>query len=596
MAAVDENKSPQQKKHKASNNDHTASPSKRSYSPPPSPGAPTTAAQNANDDGIFGEPTSWAPKPSPSSPPEEQNDNSFQWLVNPSATSNPPSPSSHSSSTSIPTFTSTSFKPCCIDIPKQCNKEFSARRSTFLTTGIPNQILPTEDNQTFWDNLELVQTISHNQDTRGGEDGQKKPYNKYLQFELNGEPVMRLPTSSQELEIIKRVFPQYQNTSIINIISEFRFYTADGPYHGCQWNGLDLIVVEDILWYGEIGFVGDSEERVRIHATRRMNALTASPHFSGFVSLAYSTSDIVLLRTIASTTALQRVRSFSASEMSLFNLLAGASRQLTPDSTRSRSTLRTGLFAENDTQQSASFQDVLTCYSQALAASDWSVHAFCSAMKPDIERISMWRDVDSVEGRRYERFSLKWSSEILKLHALFPEGQQDRLYSELKTLILCVRRVFSAESLNEARDLIVGIFWHAMRIRQESAVLKFVNDYIPSAHQDISSAILGFVTTNEIPPLPTCNRHGCNNIADQQPDPQRRRASISHCLTCNEPACANRCSWHVDGVRCRATKRSTRRKYCGGSTGQYCNNLHTGGRASFTAERQEREAAGETFV
>ena len=130
--------------------------------------------------------------------------------------------------------------------------------------------------------------------------------------------------------------------------------------------------------------------------------------------------------------------------------------------------------------------------------------------------------------------------------------------------------------------------WKARKIQQQHSVAELVTN--TDLSRDIFSAIIGYVTTENIPPKPKCARLGCNNFAAQNPDPRKRGGKYDH-RTCNEPGCADRCAWHVNGVRCSGS-RTSKFMFC---NGKWCNHLHTGTQAAFWAEKKERENAKELF-
>jgi len=398
--------------------------------------------------------------------------------------------------------------------------------------------------------------MTHNEDIRGGDDGQKKPFNQFILLLLNGRPVMRFPPWSSEVLIIKHLYPKYQNLKYHSICKEFhRYYSADGRHHDCLWHGLEVSLVKEMLWYGEVGIVGDNEEFLRNHIAERTNALAPPfPHWSGLPDIEYSTRDIEVLQTFAPGQCTNFLRNLSATEMSLFNPLAQTSRELTPDSSRSSSALPNAVFARNDTQTSASFGDVVARYSDVLARFDSSVLPFLSGRKNDMGRISMWAETALTQlcsvkrkgkGKKEEpqrcldTWTLKWggSEKQMAIYALFPNGQRDRVNTQLRIVTLCASYVFSIKSTDEMENLLVSICeyvllsdtdpiissnnislysptdWNACKIRQSFTVARLAIDKFPSARQDISSAILGYITTKEIPPRPKCARLGCNNIA-----------------------------------------------------------------------------------
>ena len=130
--------------------------------------------------------------------------------------------------------------------------------------------------------------------------------------------------------------------------------------------------------------------------------------------------------------------------------------------------------------------------------------------------------------------------------------------------------------------------WKGTKIQQRHSVAELVTNMDLS--RDTFSAIIGYVTTENIPPKPKCARLGCNNFAAPNPDGYKRGGRYDH-LTCNEPGCADRCAWHANGVRCSAP-RTLKRMFCGG---EQCTTLYTGTQAAFRAEINERKLAKEMF-
>ncbi len=480
----------QQKKPKGSSNDnnnhHDAASlsSKSSSSPPLLLGASTTAAQTKKDDndtdGTFGAYSTWASKPSP--PPAKPNVNSFQRPDDQSATNDLSSslPPSHSSSTSITTITPSSpLRSCCINIPKPSNKKYSSDRATFLTKGISNPILPTKNNTPFWENLGRLQTITHNEDVRGGDDGQKKPYDKHVLIEFKGRPVLRAPPASEELLIIKRIFPHYKDATLKAIYIELsHYYSQDGRYNGHLWHGMNVSLCDEILFHSEVGIVSENKELLQNHIDERMNILApASPHWSGLLDIEYS-CDVPLLQTFASGATIPFLLGLSATEWNFYNALVQASLGLTPHSSRSPASLGpNATFARNNAQASASFDDVLTRFANVV--SKLGVFAYLSERKFDMGWISMWdepalKQLCSVEkgkgkgkGKKKEKaqpqrqlvvVQCKWTNEkTFHLHALIPSGQLDHFQTQLRLVVLCASFVFSPKSIEEMRSLLVGI-------------------------------------------------------------------------------------------------------------------------------------------
>lgn len=72
----------------------------------------------------------------------------------------------------------------------------------------------------------------------------------------------------------------------------------------------------------------------------------------------------------------------------------------------------------------------------------------------------MWSDVNALKERCHKTTNRLhvWSNTIA-LSLLFPNvtGEEDRLMSELQTVIFCLERVFSAKSVEEMQDLIIDI-------------------------------------------------------------------------------------------------------------------------------------------
>ena len=481
----------QQKKLKGSSNGHhhdaASLSSKSSSSPPLLLGASTTAAQTKKDDndtnGTIGDFSTWASKPSP--PPVEPNVNPFQRPDDQSATNALSSslPPSHSSLTSITTITpSSSLRSCCINIPKPSNKKYSSDRATFLTKGISNPILPTKNNTAFWDNLVQLQTITHNDDIRGGDDDQKKPYDSHVLVQIEGRPVLRVPPFSEEVLVIKPLIPQYYKDATTNAICKelSNYYSEDGRYHGHKWHGMNVSLRDDILWQSEVGIVKENEELLRNHIKQRMNTLApASPHWSGLLDIEYS-CDVPLLQTFTSSKTIPYLLNLSATGWSFFNALVQASLGLTPDPSRSPEALGpNAIFARNNTQASASFDDVLTRFADAVSKS--GVFAYLSAVKHDMGRISMWNEpalkqlcsVQKGKGKgrgkkaqpqcQLELVMCNWNNgkaqdeKTIHLHALIPSGQLDRLQTQLRLVVLCASCVYSPKSSEEMKSLLVGI-------------------------------------------------------------------------------------------------------------------------------------------
>ena len=294
--------------------------------------------------------------------------------------------------------------------------------------------------------------------------------------------MLRAPPASEELLIIKRIFPHYKDATLKAIVIELQhYYSEDGRYYGHLWHGMNVSLCDEILFHSEVGLVSENEQLLQNHIDERMNILApASPHWSGLLDIEYS-CDVPLLQTFASGVTIPFLMGLSATEWNFYNALVQASLGLTPHSSRSPASLGpNATFARNDAQASASFDDVMTRFADVVSKS--GVVAYLSAVKHDMGRISMWDEpalkrLCSVEkgkgkGKKKEKaqpqrqlvvVQCAWNNgdhdnqKRFHLHALIPSGQLDKLQTQLRLLVLCASFVYSPKSIEEMKSLLVGI-------------------------------------------------------------------------------------------------------------------------------------------
>ena len=149
----------------------------------------------------------------------------------------------------------------------------------------------------------------------------------------------------------------------------------------------------------------------------------------------------------------------------------------------------------------------------------------------------------------------------------------DMSYSLLHIIDSCSLIVFSIHIVNQAT-----VLWQEMQVAKE------VPAHIP--HEIVNVNILPFLTMEY--QLPECYRFGCTNRACGKVK-SGGWSGLSH-LRCGESGCEDICAWNNGNDRC-TTARAVG-IFC---ASQHCKTLWTLTRATFIAEREDREAAGEKF-